>query len=96
MKYLMCIYGGHICICIPNMKFLCLTLWQGKVCTDDDANDDDTNTNDNRQSMIEGSLADKRNEPKTKKTKMALDSFDTSTEQPSVCNKTTCNTIVTN
>ena len=29
-------------ICIPNMKFLGLTVWQ-EVCTDDDANDD---TND--------------------------------------------------
>ena len=42
IKYLMCIYGGHMCICIPNTKFLYLTLGQGKVCTDDndDANDD--------------------------------------------------------
>ena len=38
-------------ICIPNMKFLCLTLWQGEVCTDD-ANDDNANNNNNRQSMI--------------------------------------------
>ena len=39
-KYLMRIYGGNMCICIPNMKFLCLTLCQGEVCTDDaDAND---------------------------------------------------------
>ena len=29
-----------MCICVPNMKFLCPTLWQGEVCTDDDANDD--------------------------------------------------------
>ena len=50
----MCIYGGHMCICIPNMKFLCPTLWQGEVCTDDDddddANDDDANVDG--QSMI--------------------------------------------
>ena len=39
-KYLMCINGGHLCICIPNMKFLGVTLCQGEVCTDDDANDD--------------------------------------------------------
>ena len=50
-----------MCICIPNMKFLCLSLFQGEVCTDDandeanndDANDDDANTNanDDGQSM---------------------------------------------
>ena len=37
--------GGHVCIGIPNMKFLCLTMCQGEVCTDDindDTNDDDT------------------------------------------------------
>ena len=39
-----------------NMKFLCLTLWQGEVCTDDDDNDDanannDANTNNDGQSM---------------------------------------------
>ena len=27
-----------MCISIPNMKFLWLTLWQCEVCTDDDAN----------------------------------------------------------
>ena len=47
-KYLMCIYGGHMCICIPNMKFLCLTLCKGEVCTDD--------ANDDGQSMIEKAL----------------------------------------
>ena len=47
-----------MCICILNMKFLCLTLWQGEVCTDDDANDtnatnaDDANADDDGQSMI--------------------------------------------
>ena len=52
-----------MCICIPNMKFVCLTLCQGEVCTDDDANDDDAN--DDGQSMIvKGSLVDKPNEPK--------------------------------
>ena len=39
---------GHMYICIPNMKFLCLTLWQGEVCTDD-ADADDANDG---QSMI--------------------------------------------
>ena len=64
-KYLMCIYGGHIYICIPNMKFLCLTLCQGEVCTDH-ANDDNANANVDRQSMIvQGSLVDKPNEPRT-------------------------------
>ena len=41
-----------MCICVPNMKFLCLTLWQGEVCTDDAANADDTNTKDDGQSII--------------------------------------------
>ena len=51
----MCIYGGRICKFISNMKFLCLTLWQGEVCKDDDtnadANADDDDANDNEQSM---------------------------------------------
>ena len=45
---------GHMCIWTPNMKFLCLTMCKGEVCTDanaDDANADNTNAND-RQSMI--------------------------------------------
>ena len=29
---------GHMCICVPNMKFLCLTLCQGEVCTDANVN----------------------------------------------------------
>ena len=61
----MCIYGGHMCICIQNIKFVCLTLCQGEVCTDDTNADDDANANNDRQSMIvSGSLADKPNEPK--------------------------------
>ena len=47
-----CAYIQDICACILNMKFLCLTLWQGEVCTDDNANADDANTNDDGQSMI--------------------------------------------
>ena len=36
-----------MCICIPNVKFLCLTLWQGEVCTGDDANTNhDANANE--------------------------------------------------
>ena len=45
-KNLMCIYEGHRCICVPNMKFVCLTLLLGEVCTDNanaDANTDDDN-----------------------------------------------------
>ena len=62
---LMCIYGGHRCICVPNMKFLCLTLWQGEVCTDDDDANDDANANNDGKSMIVlGSLVDKPNKPK--------------------------------
>ena len=37
-------------ILVQNMKFLCLILWLGEVCTVDvnnnDANDDDVNHND--------------------------------------------------
>ena len=47
-KYLMCMYWGHICIFISNMKFLSLILWLGGLCTDanDTDNDaDDTNAN---------------------------------------------------
>ena len=36
----MYICGEHMCMCIPNMKFLCLNLWLGEVCTDDANNDD--------------------------------------------------------
>ena len=39
----MCIYGAHMYLCIPNMKFLCLTLCQGEVCTYDDNTNTDTN-----------------------------------------------------
>ena len=46
--------GGFLCICIPNMKFLCLTPWHGELCTDDA---DDANAN------IQ-SMTDKPNEPK--------------------------------
>ena len=42
----MCIYGEHSCISVPNMKFICLTLWLGEVCTDANANDANTNDND--------------------------------------------------
>ena len=40
--------GSATDISIQNMKFLCLTLWQGEVCTDDA----DANTNNEGQSMI--------------------------------------------
>ena len=61
----MCMYGGHMCICIPNMKFLCLTLCQGKVCTDNDA-DVDVNDDDTRQTKHDCRrlLVDQPNEPK--------------------------------
>ena len=56
-----------MCTCVPNMKFLHLTICQGEVCTtttpmlmQDDANDDD-----GQFMIILGSLADKPNEPKT-------------------------------
>ena len=43
--HLMCIYLGHKCMFVPNIKFLCLNLWLGELCTD--ANDtNDANAND--------------------------------------------------
>ena len=45
-KYLMCKYWGHMCIFIPNMKFLSSILWLGGLCTDtNDANDNTDDTN---------------------------------------------------
>ena len=43
-----------------------LTLCQGKVCTDDDANANDANTdaNDGQSLTVQSSLVDKPNEPK--------------------------------
>ena len=35
IKYLTCIPEGYRCLCIPNMKLLCLILLLGEVCTDD-------------------------------------------------------------
>ena len=42
--------NGGTCIGILNIKFLCLNLWLGEVCTGN-ANDDNTN-DDEAQSMI--------------------------------------------
>ena len=39
----MCIYGGHMYIYLPNIKFLCLNLWFGKWYTDDANNASNTN-----------------------------------------------------
>ena len=57
----------HMCICISNMKFLCLTLWQEEVCTDDNADakmDANVNNDDAQFMTVLGSLVDKPNEPK--------------------------------
>ena len=49
----MFLFGGHMCMCIPSMKFLCLTLCQGEVYTDDaDADANNADTNNDRQFMI--------------------------------------------
>ena len=40
-KYLMCMYGGTYVHVYIKMKFLCLTLCQGQVHTDDDADTND-------------------------------------------------------
>ena len=39
----MCMYIGNMCICVPNMKFLCLIVWPGEVCTDTNGAVPDTN-----------------------------------------------------
>ena len=36
-------------ISVPNMKFLCLNLWLGEVCTDDDDANADDNDNEGRR-----------------------------------------------
>ena len=51
-KYLMCTYEGHRCTCVPNMKFVCLTLWLGEVCTDGTNADANINANTDRMAKI--------------------------------------------
>ena len=60
----MCIYGGHMCICIPNLKFLCFNQWQGDD-TDNEAPMMSATTHDNQSMIVYYSLVDKPNEPKT-------------------------------
>ena len=36
----------QLCICVPNLKFVCLNLWLGELCTDDANDDANTNAND--------------------------------------------------
>ena len=54
---------------VSNMKVLHLNLWLGDVCTDDDANGDNTNDDANEARRTKhdciGSLVDKPNEPKS-------------------------------
>ena len=55
------------------MKFRCLTLCQGEVCTDDnnaDVNDNDDNAQWTMHELYKGSLVHKPNEPKTLGTNM--------------------------
>ena len=47
----MCIYKGHVYIFTPNIKFLFLTMWLGGRYTDNYSNAD-SDTNNDRQSMI--------------------------------------------
>ena len=54
---------GHVCMSVPKMKFLCLNLWIGEVCTD--ANDTN-NANDDIQWTKHEALADKPSKPKIK------------------------------
>ena len=50
-------------MCVPNMKFVCLSLWLGEVCTYD-AKDNDAQVT--KHGCIKGFLVDKPKEPKTK------------------------------
>ena len=52
-KYLMYMYERHRCICIPNMKFLCLNLWLEEVCSDDANADNETNDDDTRRTKYD-------------------------------------------
>ena len=52
------VWGTCLCICVPNMKMLCLTLCQGDVWSDDDADPNDDGA------WWKASLVDKPNEPK--------------------------------
>ena len=62
-------------IFIPNMKFLCLTLWLGELCTDD--NDSDSEAwqqrcwamDDGKSKIVKDTSVDKPNEPKRSKVK---------------------------
>ena len=71
----MCIYWGHICIFIPNMKVLSSILWLGGLCTDADnadANTDNAHDTDNYAQWTNhdyiGSFGRISNEPKTQET----------------------------
>ena len=57
-EYLMCIYWGHICIFILNVKFLSLILWLGGLCTD---TNDDNDTNDNADTDDTDNYAQQKN-----------------------------------
>ena len=46
---MLCIYSGHVYIFTPNMKFLCLTMWQGGLYTD---NNDTDNDNDDDKARL--------------------------------------------
>ena len=44
-----------MCICVPNMTFVCLKLWLGEVCTDDtnaNANNDTDDDNDGQSMTV--------------------------------------------
>ena len=65
-KYLICIYWGHMCIFISNMKFLSLILWLGGLCTDADDTDNDNNRAQWTYHDHIGSSGITPNEPQTK------------------------------
>ena len=60
---MMYIYHGHMDIFIPNMKFLCLTLWLGGVSTDANTADNDDTGQWKKHDW--GSLVGNPDEPKS-------------------------------
>ena len=70
----MCIYRGHMCIFIPNMKFLSSILWLGGLCTDaDDADANADNYARRTNHDYIGSFGRIPNEPKTTHVSKVLD-----------------------
>ena len=49
----MCIYWGHVCIYVQDIKFLWSNLWLRGLSTDNDNNDDDDDDDDTGHHMTD-------------------------------------------